>query len=55
MCRLKQRGGIVARMDRDGPFLMSSFVHTYVFTVNASVWNTLASKVEKTNDGAKYP
>lgn len=42
---MKQKVGIVAWEDRDRSFLMSSFVHTRVFTVN-SAWNALVCKVE---------
>lgn len=54
MCAFKQKGGVVARKDRDRSFLMSSFVRTYVFTVN-SVWNALVSMVgrEKGSCGPK--
>lgn len=45
MCGLKQEGGIVAWKDRDRSFLMSSFVHARVFTVN-SAWNAVMCKVE---------
>lgn len=44
MCAFKQKSGVVAGKDRDRSFLMSSFVRTYVFTVN-SVWNALVSMV----------